>query len=254
MNRNGVVVWEGESPVDGAPIALILTGLTSKSANRKTGPMLQTWILRQDMPPLEAVRNDVDSSICGSCVHKGTHVDDKRVGRSCYVNVGQAPTSIWATYAAGRYRHVSLEEASELVADQAVRLGAYGDPGMVPWEVLYQLVRHASTYTGYTHQWRWIDDIYATVCMASVETEAEREQARALGYRCFFVRPADAPAPDHAMICAADRDRNPLNCIDCGACAGTKHGTVAGAVDVYIEAHGAGKKHVVDLTLTTPSV
>ena len=109
--------------------------------------MLQTWILRTDMPPLEAVRNDLDSSICGSCVHKGTHVDGKRVGRSCYVNVGQAPTNIWASYAAGMYRHVSLEEASELVAGEAVRLGAYGDPGMVPWEVLYQLVReHLETF------------------------------------------------------------------------------------------------------------
>ena len=254
MNKNGVVIWEGESPVDGSPIALILTGLVNPSDNRKTGPMLQTWILRTDIPPVEAIKSDLDSAICGSCVHKGTHVDGKRVGRGCYVNAGQAPTNVWASYAAGKYRHVSLEEVSELVAGRAVRLGAYGDPGMVPLSVLHALVDRASTSTGYTHQWRWIDSGYADVCMASVDTEAERVQAREMGYRCFFVRPENAPNPERAMLCAADRDRNPLNCIDCGACAGTKNGTVRNAVDVYITAHGTGKKHVVDLTLTTPSV
>ena len=33
---NGRVVWEGESRLDGAPIVLIVTGFSQKSANRKT--------------------------------------------------------------------------------------------------------------------------------------------------------------------------------------------------------------------------
>lgn len=36
MNNNGLVIWEGESQIDGSPIVLIMTGLLY-SANRKTG-------------------------------------------------------------------------------------------------------------------------------------------------------------------------------------------------------------------------
>ena len=45
---NGVVLYEGPSVLDGAPIAVIAT---LKSANVKTGDMIQTWIIRSDMHP-----------------------------------------------------------------------------------------------------------------------------------------------------------------------------------------------------------
>ena len=41
-NTNGRVIWEGFSPIDGAPIVLIATGFTEKSSNRKTGDEIQT--------------------------------------------------------------------------------------------------------------------------------------------------------------------------------------------------------------------
>jgi len=68
INKNGVVVWRGASEIDGAPIVMIVTGLTSKSQNSKTGAMMQTWILREDMDPMEAMRQNVDVSICGACL------------------------------------------------------------------------------------------------------------------------------------------------------------------------------------------
>ena len=67
---NGRVVWEGESRLDGAPIVLIVTGFSQKSANRKTGRMLQSYILRRDVAPLEAVRTGLDTSVCGGCRHR----------------------------------------------------------------------------------------------------------------------------------------------------------------------------------------
>jgi hypothetical protein len=66
-----VEVWRGPSPIDGAPIVMIMTGLSrlasEQSKNRKTGPMVQTHIVRQDMAPVVAMMNGADRAICGDC-------------------------------------------------------------------------------------------------------------------------------------------------------------------------------------------
>ena len=65
------IVWRGPSPVDGEAIMLVVTGaspLASKqSHNKKTGPMVQTWILVEKMLPIMAVMSGADRSVCGSC-------------------------------------------------------------------------------------------------------------------------------------------------------------------------------------------
>jgi len=48
------IIWEGPSELDGKPIVLIATSGGSIK-NRKTGGMVQTYILRSDMPPNEAL-------------------------------------------------------------------------------------------------------------------------------------------------------------------------------------------------------
>lgn len=40
----GKIIWEGKSRFDGKPIVCIAT---ENSKNRKTGDMVQTWILSQ---------------------------------------------------------------------------------------------------------------------------------------------------------------------------------------------------------------
>jgi hypothetical protein len=39
-----------------APLVAIITGMRGGSANPKTGPMAQLWILRSDMSPLDAIQ------------------------------------------------------------------------------------------------------------------------------------------------------------------------------------------------------
>jgi hypothetical protein len=81
--------------------------------------------------------------------------------------------------------------------------------------------------------------------MASADTVADRRDARAQGWRAFYVVPATTESlPTGAMECAATRARNPLQCADCGACAGTRNGATAGAIDVVIRAHGTGARYV----------
>ena len=95
---NGFVVWEGESRLDGSPVVLIVTGFKRKSSNRKTGEMLQSYILRRDVDPLETIRLGLDGGICGECRHRS------RAGGgdgSCYVNVGQGPRAVYSCYERG---------------------------------------------------------------------------------------------------------------------------------------------------------
>ena len=81
----GFIFYRGKSPIDNAPIVGIAT-LTS--ANGKTGNMIQTWILREDMHPLEARRTGLDRAYCGDCP---MHAE-------CYIEWGKAPSQVWKTY------------------------------------------------------------------------------------------------------------------------------------------------------------
>ena len=241
---NGAIIWEGPSAIDGAPIVVIVTGTRNASTNRKTGDMLQTWIMRADMDPIQALATDNDSSICGACPLRGLLVDGKRKGRACYVNVGQAPLSIWRAFNRGNYPRMSASDVAAMVAGRAIRLGSYGDPAMVPLDVWQALIINAPTHTGYTHQWRTRPE-FSGILMASADTVEERKEARMAGWRAFYVVPASTvDMPTGAMECAATRARNPLSCADCGACAGTRNGTKSNAIDVVIRAHGSGAKYV----------
>ncbi len=85
----GFVFYDGPSALDGAPIIGIVV---LRSANVKTGDLVQTFILRADQSPLAAIDSGADASICGDCVHRG---DDTRV-RTCYVDVGKSVQSVYA--------------------------------------------------------------------------------------------------------------------------------------------------------------
>ena len=83
----GFIAYRGPSLIDGSPIVVVV--VTAKSSNRKTGSMVQTYILRADQNPVAAVKSGADVSICGDCKHRG----DKGQGRSCYVNLGHGARS-----------------------------------------------------------------------------------------------------------------------------------------------------------------
>src|SRR4051812_10734009 len=96
---NGVVIYRGASEIDGSPIMAIATGMQSKSVNPKLGPrMVQTWIIRADISPIEAVVTGEDFSICGNCTLRGAVNGRKVVNRTCYVPVYFAPLTIWKCY------------------------------------------------------------------------------------------------------------------------------------------------------------
>lgn len=226
----GIVFYRGPSVLDGKPIVAIAT---KSSNNRKTGDMIQTWILRANVDPVRAVTAGLDSSICGSCYHRGS----KDRPRTCYVNVGQAPLAIYRAFKRGSYEPGDLAGLVESLDGKPVRMGAYGDPVAVPWHA-WTGIHTARKWTGYTHQWRRLEAApFRGTCMASCDTIAEAADAAALGWRTFLVNPLDATPPE-GIECPSARG---VECADCGLCAGNQRYQ---APSIWIGAHGTAKRFV----------
>ena len=142
MAVKGLVLYDGPSLLDGVPIIVIAT---LNSVNRKTGNVIQTWILLKDVPPNEAVQTGRDSSICGKCPHR--HF----TGGGCYVLPFQAPLNVYKEYHLGKYPKMAPKYISKVI-NRDVRLGSYGDPAAVPYVVWLGLVSLSNSHTGFTHQ------------------------------------------------------------------------------------------------------
>ena len=237
MKTNTVKLYDGPSIIDGAPIIVLLTGLAKSSKNGKTGDMLQTWILRKDVAPHDAIKTGEDSSVCGNCPLRplnfnATPKAERVSSRKCYVKVHHAPLSTWKAN-----RDLPVTPSAEVVPmldGRPVRFGSYGDPAAVPawvWEPL----RPGRNFTGYTHQWK---DITATSLMASVHSETERSEARAKGYRTFRIIRNVAERVSGEVLCPASKEAGAkTDCATCGLCMGDAHGKGLKARDVAIVAH-----------------
>jgi hypothetical protein len=231
-----VIIYQGPSVLDGAPIVVLAMKPRASGANKKTGAMVQTYILRSDMSPIEAVRTGADASICGDCRHRG---DGTGKGRSCYVTLIHGPRVVYDAYSRGIYETVTPAQAGLIFAGSMVRLGTYGDPAAVPQDVWQALTAHAEGWTGYTHQWRTIDPSWARYVMASTDSMAERWAAEAMGYRSFRV----GAEPEYGeVICPASEEAGrKVQCIACKACMGTSGKARA---PITIAPHGVGARHV----------
>lgn len=214
----GYVIYRGPSLLDGAPIAVIAI---VKSSNRKTGNMVQTYILRSDIEPHKAIKTGEDASICGDCKHRPFN------GGACYVLTFQGPLVVYRAFRRGRYPDATPAEVAQLIAGRMVRLGTYGDPMAAPYQAWRDLTALASGRTGYSHQWdnpciparqwRGVMDL----CMASVDNPHEATAARTQGLRYFRIRRADEPVSQREFICPASHEAGKRKtCTQCGACDG----------------------------------
>lgn len=234
-SRKGFIIYQGPSRLDGQPIVVIAL---MSSTNRKTGPMLQTYILRSDVDPIEAVHRGADVSICGDCRHRG---NGDGTGRSCYVVLMHGPRQVYKAYRAGRYAAMTAPaDISGIGAGRAVRIGTYGDPAAVPTCVFAALTQRAAMWTGYTHQWRRRPSL-RPFAMASVDSPAEAQEAQAKGWRTFRVRTVEQRIAANEVTCPASREAGyRTQCIRCGLCQGTRSGARR---SIVIAAHGTGASH-----------
>lgn len=230
---NGIILWENRT------IVCIATGFKRPSTNRKTGPMIQTYIIRRDMPPLKAISTGKDSTICGDCVHRGR----KGKKRSCYVQVGKSVSRVYDCYQGGGYEN---NWTYDIFMGTKVRAGAYGDPAYVPFTIWRGIHEAAIGMTGYTHRWKkQFAQGYKKYFQASVDTTSELEQAWDMGWNTFRVKPKGAKKIKGEAQCpAATESPAETECAKCLLCCGN-NSKVRG---VSLDVHGIGSKHF-DVTL-----
>jgi hypothetical protein len=220
----GIILYEGPSRLDGEPIVVIAT---LESRNRKTGSMVQTWIMRSDLDPVAASISGRDASVCGKCPHRHS------LNGACYVRLNQAPLAVYKAYTRGSYtRGVDLRR---YLQGRAIRLGAYGDPAAAPAGLWRTLRSVAVMTTGYTHQLdhSQFDPDLLDVCMVSVDTPKQATRARELGVRTFRVKMPGAPRLAGEEVCRAESAEQ--QCITCGLCSGARQP----GPSVVIDVHGA---------------
>ena len=218
--KNGII-YKGPSLLDGKPIVAIAT---YSSRNTKTGKVLQTYIIRSDISPLEASKTGEDFSICGDCKLRGTPTTDsdrkQAKKRDCYVNLGQGPTIVYKSYKRGIYPKADFQWSRILLGlDRFVRIGTYGDPAAVPNHVWEQLLSNADTWTAYTHQSNWRPDI----AMQSVDNYEQAIAQWKQGNRTFRVIAdlGDIDKQKEALCPASKEAGRRVQCTACKLCKGS---------------------------------
>lgn len=213
--------WQGPSLIDGRPIMLCLSSLTTPRTNRKLGDMVQAWIIPVDEPPQVAVKTGLDASVCGDCLRRfsvrfarpesaGRQPDEVACpgdcrrctlcepgdGRNvyqvehgtpgrCYVIPWQVPKLMHEVHG---LKEPDLEGARIAIvkARKRVRISAYGDPTAIPLSVWDELVPWSRWGPTYTRRWR-VSREWAGRAMASVESVAEADEAHEQGWRTYRV-------------------------------------------------------------------
>lgn len=211
---------------------VIATGFRRQTKNRKTGPMLQIWILRKDQDPVTANRSGADRVICGNCPLRGR----KGEGRACYVVLAHDPLSVFKAFKRGSYPPLP---SYSLFKGASVRFGAYGDPVHIPLPIVTQIIAQAASHTGYTHQWANPSLAgYQLFFMASADSPEQAKQAQALNWRTYRAQVNGTtplmPLPSEIICPHYSRG---TQCVDCGLCSGS--GT---AKSILSPAHGNGAK------------
>lgn len=199
------------------------------STNAKTGDGVQIWILPYEWILIGKSAMDNDEASCLDCPHS------KRGTRKCYVRKGNAEmglkskvNSLHTAFVNGRLNVLPIDElASNEIANiqgKYVRLGAYGEPVLIGEANMIAITQAASSFTGYTHQWRNPAYQWASkYLMASVENEPLMNVAHRMGWRTFRVMDkSQSPIKGTEISCPASKEAGSVTtCNKCGLCKGT---------------------------------
>lgn len=240
MNKPlGFIVYEGPSMIDGQPIVVIINKLDADSANGKTGGLVQSFIIRADISPVEALKTGDDASVCGECPHRP--ILARETGDPpCYVRVWQSVRSVYEAYRRGSYRRATTRaELAAVLIGKTLRLGTYGDPAAAPVAMWRELCAMADDHVGYSHQWQrpeFDHAAWAPLVMASADSLDEACLANAYGMRAFRVSVGVDKQPGEAVCPASAEGGRKATCASCKLCAGTSKL----ARDIVIADHASG--------------
>jgi hypothetical protein len=115
-----------------------------------------------------------------------------------------------------------------MVKGRKVRIGAYGDPSVISSKFWWLLLEGSDGHTGYTHQWRSRPDLKSLV-MASCDTETDKLEAAAQGWRSFRTKYPDEELFKDEVYCPSER----VQCIDCMLCGGQSKSAKSIAINLH---------------------
>lgn len=225
MKNNTYILHEGTK--NGQRYFVAASGFTRESQNRKTGDMIQIWIMLTDVNPVAAVQSGLDAvTICEGCPFAS--------GNGCYVNVGQSPLAIWKSYHSGNMPKLMPKDYATAFTGEKVRFGAYGNPTLIPLSMVKAIAKASTGWTGYFHNWKTMPaakrNAYNQFFMVSTETASSLKLANSLQLRVFHVSPVQ---PANTVECLADS--RGLTCAQCQLCQGWSKP----AKSVWINPHGS---------------
>jgi len=227
------LLYDGPSQIDATRVGVVayVGGL-----NKKTVGMVETYILTHAHDPHEAAVRGEDVSICGGCPQRLFLARQESARRKaegntdpvamCYVMQARGPRRAWEAWIEGRAQPMDLGVLARL---QPVRMGTYGDPCAVPFDVWAPLLTtEGARWTGYTHQWRspFVGTEWQALVMASVDSPKLQRKAAAAGWRTFrarrWVDGEPEPIGKGEHTCPASREAGgKTTCIMCNKCGGT---------------------------------
>jgi hypothetical protein len=214
----GCVLYRGPSPW--APEGLaeednrIVIIMTFGSVNDKTGDVAQIWLFADKLKPTAAKAAGLHRLVCGNCA----------LTELCYVKLHQAPRMVWTTYKAGRYPDYDPAQHDRVVQEKGVRFGAYGDPVLIPIELVQHFAQISNrNYTGFTEQWARPEfQVYRPYYMASIHREEDVALADSLGWRHYRVGTNGPQAGE--VLCPHQNSAlsRVVRCNECNACNGAE--------------------------------
>lgn len=197
------------------------------SMNKKLGlyeMMIQTYHISEEQ--LQDYRND--SANCLDCQYSYNQNGGESGG--CYTHKGYQGMGIKSMIKRlskvdiGAYNKAAFDGFIGYISQFTItlcRLGAYGEPVLMPLNMIEKLVKASKKHTGYTHQWNKPEYLnYSKYLMASTHSKFETAVANSLGYRAFE---SNTELDRKMPICPASKKftGEKKTCVQCVACCGT---------------------------------
>lgn len=225
MMRSSLIFYQGPSVLDGSEIIGVLSGLDGTSSNKKTGNVVQSWILSAEQDPIKAAATGKDAAVCGDC-----ELRHHKKG-ACYVVLLHGPQNIYHSAKSGNIPKLQdltsqeRQKLSRMLRKRPIRLGSYGDPAAVPAAAWDPILKYPPNHTGFTHQWQnaaaaWLKGRV----MASVETRSAAAAAQAAGWKTS--RTSITGKADRNETICLNKTVAAFQCDECHLCDGKSRNIV----------------------------
>ena len=166
---------------------------------------------------------DLAEKVCFDCPFRGylkcyTHKYQQYSG---FVSMLKSIVREFTTLDFVPYVGIQTEKILSMAKNRYIRFGTYGEPTLIPLDLVKSMVDASKSHTGYTHQWAKNLD-FAKYFMASTHSEGQSKVAEKMGFRSFI---ASSKPISNAVVCPASKEAGfKSTCEKCGLCSGERKG------------------------------